>query len=750
MPDPMLDRRDFLTGAAATAAAARAMPGRAAMPPGLGRWTVGPLGLPAYAYTGPLTFTEPVADGQRRLPDDPHFLLGNQRLTLFAHASGRLRLISAERAWADMNGGGVNAATLTVDGSKRRLTGIDRPAAAAADKQFTVGGARFAYAPEDDVAVVRALSVKPSPAVGVGYSGVVVCVEIVNTGPVPRRIGYRESFGGGYRPIEWPWTHERDRVLYVRSVGGDARAGIAWIATQATAADALSLPPHPAMARFDASPPALFVAAPPGSGLTAAATGDALEVAAAFTLAPGERRRLRFVLGYGDDPAAVAGQVATLLHGVGVGPDLYAAEWRRVVPAFADEADPVLRREMQWNVATLEAMANVVDYYGESIVSEGSTYDFDWGLRASSRDFAQHALPLCRTNPRLARSVIRFLFKRMVGDGEIKLNDEGYGWAPTGAQTTSDQQLYLFMLVTEYLEATGDAAILDAAVDWYPRETGATASGLAHLVAAFRYLRDRIGTGAHGLIRLWNSDWNDMFYFWKTDVPYAAMFNDAESHMNSAMAAVLLPQLAAQLRRFAAGRPAAAALAAAADAFAGQVEAALLRDMDGRSFARRAYLGRAGARGEDSLWLEPQPFLLQLPRFPVERKRALFTEVQRRVMAGEAMGARQVERSSAEGDLKSGMRENGGFWYALNGPLALGLATFDPATAQALLRRMTFDHYARAFPAYWPGRWSAADSLDASTLPTAGLSTFAIWCAHPHAWPLHVYLKLRAAGDRTT
>ena len=426
-----------------------------------------------------------------------------------------------------------------------------------------------------------------------------------------------------------------------------------------------------------------------------------------------------------------------------MGPDLYAAEWRAIVPTFTDEPDAVLAREMQWNAATLEAMANCVDYYGESIVSEGSTYDFDWGLRASSRDFAQHALPLCRTNPRLARSVIRFLFKRMVGDGEIKLNDEGFGWAPTGAQTTSDQQLYLFMLVTEYLRATGDAAILDEAVEWYPMEAGARASGLAHLVAAFRYLRDRIGTGAHGLVRLWNSDWNDMFYFWKTDVPYASMFNDAESHMNSGMAAVLLPRLASELRRLGGGRAQALALADAADAFATKVGSALLADMAGRTFARRAYLGRAGTRGEESLWLEPQPFLLQLPRYPVDRKRALYAELARRVMDGEVMGARQVERSEAEGDLRSGMRENGGFWYALNGPLALGLATFDTGAAHALLRRMTFDHYARAFPHYWPGRWSAADSLDASTVPSEGLSTFGIWCAHAHAWPLHVYLTLR-------
>jgi cellobiose phosphorylase len=94
-------------------------------------------------------------------------------------------------------------------------------------------------------------------------------------------------------------------------------------------------------------------------------------------------------------------------------------------------------------------------------------------------------------------------------------------------------------------------------------------------------------------------------------------------------------------------------------------------------------------------------------------------------------------------DTPPGARENGGFWYALNGPLVLGVAGFDPQEAEKLLRRMTFASYQRRFPAYWTGQWTASDSLDAASLATEGLSVYLTYCAHAHAWPLYLYLRLQ-------
>jgi len=66
---------------------------------------------------------------------------------------------------------------------------------------------------------------------------------------------------------------------------------------------------------------------------------------------------------------------------------------------------------------------------------------------------------------------------------------------------------------------------------------------------------------------------------------------------------------------------------------------------------------------------------------------------------------------------------------------------------EALLHRITFANYARSFPNYWTGQWSASDSLDSSLLKTSGLSIAIPWCAHAHAWPLYCYLRLRPSSD---
>jgi cellobiose phosphorylase len=252
-------------------------------------------------------------------------------------------------------------------------------------------------------------------------------------------------------------------------------------------------------------------------------------------------------------------------------------------------------------------------------------------------------------------------------------------------------------------------------------------------------LRDRIGVGAHGLVRLWNSDWNDMFYFWPTNMPYNIMFTSAESHMNTAMAVAILANMCGMLEALA---PDSAELWGAMTEYRLQLARAFLLDLGTRMFPRRAWIRPGEVYGENDLWLEPVGFAMLMPEFGEEKKRALFGEVQRRLLAEEALGARQIEKPVAKPGTKAGSRENGGFWYALNGPLILGVATFDHAAAMGLLKRMTFANFARRFPQYWAGRWSASDSLDSSLLPSEGLSENPVYCAHAHAWPLYCYLRL--------
>ena len=331
--------------------------------------------------------------------------------------------------------------------------------------------------------------------------------------------------------------------------------------------------------------------------------------------------------------------------------------------------------------------------------------------------------------------------KRTVPDGEIKLDDLGFGWAPHSGRLTSDQQLYFFLLLNEYLRATGDASILTETISYYPLERAGTGSGLDHVRDAFSFLRDRIGTGQHGLVKLWNSDWNDMFFWWPIKEPYNFVFDTSESHMNTAMAIAILGDLADTLHKFGKTEEA-AELASAVTMYRAELLKAYLADWGSRQFPRRMYFGNE-AVGQDEMWLEPQGFTFLIPEIPLERKQALFAEMETRLIKGEAMGPKQIENPANKPGTRAGSRENGGFWYALTGPVILGVAGFDHEAAFELLRKQTFGNYARQFPQYWTGQWSASDSLDSAALPTAGLSENIVYCAHANAWPLYCYLRLR-------
>jgi len=746
-----MSRRDFVkaAGAVPLAASFPALPSEAKTT--VGEWSDDGAGLPCYRYTGPVPFVSPSNKiSADYLPADPFFLLGNYRLTLIAHVSGMLQILSGERAWGRLNQGpevwgGDNRASLEANGTTAPLLGVGAAAARTADKLFGVGYAQYRYAPIAGLRVTRTISVLPSRAPGEGASAFLVSVLLRNEGGKPVEGMYREGFGARYAQLFARWDADKEVIHYDGDV---TREGVT------ARCDFTAKEPRPLlfsqkgrMSRFEGAPPSLFlrlVSHVPGVEV-AAETGErgehTLGVHSSLKLAAGQEQVFQFVVGYAFAHAEIDPIVDAMTAAMDEWkPPQFQREWAHVVPAFAEEKDADLRREMRWNAGVLEQMATWREYYDETVVPQGTVYDYQWGNMASSRDLAQQALPFCHTNPAIARSTLRFIMKRTIPDGEIKLDDLGFGWAPHSGRLTSDQQLYFFLLLNEYLRATKDATILSETISYYPRECAGGGTGLDHVRSALLFLRDRVGTGRHGLVKLWNSDWNDMFFFWPTSEPYNYIFDSSESHMNTAMAIVILGDLAETLKRFDSS-PESAEIVAAASQYRGELLKAFLADWGSAPFPRRMYFQNR-AVGEDEMWLEPQGFTLLIPELSVERKRALFAELHSRLMNGEAMGPKQIERPVQKPGTPPGSRENGGFWYALTGPVVLGVAGFDREAAQTMLRQMTFANFSKHFPAYWTGQWSASDALDSSSLPTEGLSNNIPYCAHSHAWPLYLYLRL--------
>jgi hypothetical protein len=174
-----------------------------------------------------------------------------------------------------------------------------------------------------------------------------------------------------------------------------------------------------------------------------------------------------------------------------------------------------------------------------------------------------------------------------------------------------------------------------------------------------------------------------------------------------------------------------------------------MKDLGNRTFPRRMYFN-GQAYGDDNMFLEPQGYTLMINEFPEERKKVLYNEMLRRVYSGEKLGAREQQTPEFEDEsFDKGSRENGGFWWALNGPVILGVTQFDKEEAWRLLNKMTFANYSVSFPEYWSSYWSATDNVESSLIPEEGLpdqtinySDIPVFCAHPHAWILYCYLIL--------
>lgn len=176
---------------------------------------------------------------------------------------------------------------------------------------------------------------------------------------------------------------------------------------------------------------------------------------------------------------------------------------------------------------------------------------------------------------------------------------------------------------------------------------------------------------------------------------------------------------------------------------------AFLKDLGNRKFPKRMYFN-GKAYGEENMFLEPQGYTLQIKEIPEEKKKVLLQEMKNRLYKGEKLGARQQQEPEFESpDYDKGSRENGGFWWALNGPVICGVADFDKEEAKKLFHNMTFKNYAKQFPEYWSSYWSAADNVESSLIEEEGLpdqsfsySEIPVYCAHPHAWILYCYYYL--------
>lgn len=154
------------------------------------------------------------------------------------------------------------------------------------------------------------------------------------------------------------------------------------------------------------------------------------------------------------------------------------------------------------------------------------------------REAAENALVISHFEPRLAKSTVRWLAQMQVASGDIPKN-YNYTTDRTDVkyyETDSDTEIWFLMALCEYLEVTGDMAMLDDMLLWFPASQGRSTLW-DHAKRAFKWITEDIGAGEHGLIRIMDGDWNDY-------LSSVGAKGKGESVMNSGMAARTFDSLA--------------------------------------------------------------------------------------------------------------------------------------------------------------------------------------------------------------
>lgn len=701
--------------------------------------------LPQYQYTGEYPARAKGRTGNdAHLPEDPCFILGNSRVTAFTHISGQLELITGEHGWARLNHRPGNGYANRAAVNGQQLAG---PAPVPQTRRFGTGYATY-QAELAPLRVTRTLYVLPSAAVKEGIPAVFFQITLENTGTTVTTAQYEETFRARYCMLSQQEALDgADPSVAYRAAAAAATPDLAAVRFSLVPQKIYDIPPQGTASPYDQAPPTLYLqrTGPLGHVDVLPGTPDhMLRYSAALSLDAGQQVTLRFAVGLTFSQHPGLPEAA-----LDVSMEQAASLWKQVLPDFSAEEDEALRWEMIWNAYVLRAMATYHQYFDETMIPQGSVYAYRLGQNASMRDHLQHALAAAYVWPELAKSCIRFVLGHLCRDGRILRQDVGYGYEDHGIYFESDPQLYLFMAVGDYLRITRDYGFLLETVHLYPAEDGHEVTVLDALVRAFVFLRDTVGLGRHGLVRMLNSDWSDSFFHTHSPNLYSQV---AESHMNTTMALAVLPVLIAGLRQADCADSRRNQLADEMEQYRTTLFQAFLQDLGDRDYAPRCYIGfddnPALRFGEDRLCLEAQIWLLQLEDFPAVRKKRLWKQVYEKLIQPEKLGARTRERPLWHDSV--GIGEDGGIWYSHQGPLMVGVASFDPAGARNLMDRLTFHHIAQCYPDYWLGHWTAADSVESTLSPQEGLyrawcdHAFYPYCAHLHAWMLYTYCRLFA------
>ena len=470
--------------------------------------------------------------------------------------------------------------------------------------------------------------------------------------------------------------------------------------------------------------------------LSASGPESALLLERRIDLNPGQVRTLYFAYGYLPEGFDLDSLIAKYRKDRSNLLERSGALWKQDGLRLATESEPWIERELTWHNYYLRSGVTYDSFFRQHIASQGAFYQYLQGFQGEAMDALQHALPFVFSCPHLAKSVLRYTLEEMQPDDSIPYAIVGSGTIQGWREVPGDQELWLLWLASEYILGTRDKAFLDEELRTYPIYGPSAGKDTVRklLLRCYRHLKDDIGTGPHGLIRLLNADWWDSLDFWarRSGYPVGAVIPKAESVLNAAMATYVLdhyarllnytdePDLAVEVRRAAEGQ-----------------REALRAQWRGQWFPRAWLTPETGWVGDKKLWLEPQSWAIVGGTTTPEQRHALIQAIDEALRQPSPIGAIRIAKGE---DLSPG-GEDPRIWPSLNTILiwALALHHFEAGGGMAWdeWKKNSLARHAEIYPEVWYGIWSGADYFNSVISKYPGQVKFDEVLLQTEAAPAH-------------
>lgn len=449
------------------------------------KWGETPAGMPYVQYTGSFTAGD--------VSTDPYFLLGNYRMNLLTHVSGTYQLMSGERVWARFNADpdrpdyGRNRAVLKIDDKSYELVG-NNDQTSSDDYAVTsgIGFTRYDYVLDGGVKCSRMISVMPSENVNEGRPSFLLTVTLRNTSNSTLKVTYEEVLSPCFIPVS-----EQNLAVSERSYRYDYTTGISFRCVTATFDPVVQKyvrwTEDGAPTMFENAPKSLFMYS--SDAFIRVLDSGIYAVLDDVKIRPGQTRTFEVVVGIADgDVKKNADEMLKVAEEGQFG--AFASLWKAKMPDLKAERDNARRREMYWNAHALEASAVYDSFFGETFVPSGADVTYRHGRKLSTLDHIQAVLPLCYTDPALAKSALRFVMKHSDQFGRIADGSLGSGHMLPSSSEHCELQASLFHAVSEYLRITGDTAFLEDFFEVRPFGKSTFTSPMQVLESCFFFLRD--------------------------------------------------------------------------------------------------------------------------------------------------------------------------------------------------------------------------------------------------------------------